>query len=70
MMKTFSGYGMRQISMAVQWLCQYFKVRQHQRQALRELREMSDLELRDLGIGRSELPHVLDSCGQKNRPLE
>jgi hypothetical protein len=34
----------------------------HQSLGAEELRAMSDLELKDLGIGRSEVPHALRSA--------
>jgi uncharacterized protein YjiS (DUF1127 family) len=41
-------------------LARWRNAHRHQSLGARELRSMSDLELRDLGMGRSEIPYALE----------
>jgi uncharacterized protein YjiS (DUF1127 family) len=41
----------------------FLRARLHQALEAGELQAMSDLELKDLGIGRSEIPHALHGRG-------
>ena len=48
-----------------QWLLAAFRKSAQRRRDLNELRVMSDHQLNDLGIGRGEIPGVMDSPGPR-----
>lgn len=48
-----------------QWLLAAFRKSAQRRRDLNELRLMSDHQLNDLGIGRGEIPGLMDSPGPR-----
>jgi uncharacterized protein YjiS (DUF1127 family) len=48
-----------------QWLLAALRKSVHRQRDLDELRLMSDHQLNDMGIGRGEIPGVMDSTGPR-----